>query len=115
MAKARQELHLELPPGEVAEIAERVVAALGWELSEEEEGQLVVDEDMTKLHCHCSPLRAELELHSAPERGTRLLVEGRVPGWGPVASQHVRRQTDLLTRRVGLEAVDAMRARRRGA
>ena len=112
MAKARQELHLELPPGEVAEIARRVVAALGWELSRDEEGRLVVDEDVTKLHCHCSPLRAALELHPTPERATRLLVEGRVPGWGPVASQHVRRQTDLLARRVGLEAIDAMRTQR---
>ena len=110
MAKARQQLSLELPPDEVVRLAETTAAELGWELSQESDGRLIVDEDATKLHCHCSPLHAELELE--PEENgmrTRLVVTGKVAGWGPLATEHVRRQTDLLSRRLGLAAISAGR------
>jgi hypothetical protein len=110
VAKARQQLLLELEPPDVERIAERVVSQLGWSLTRAP-GSLVANEDATKLHCHCSPLNAELELRPAGDTGTEVTVRGRVAGWGPIASQHVRRQTDLLTRRLGLAAVAATRSR----
>ncbi len=110
MAKARQQLSLELPPDEVVRLTETTAAELGWELSQESDGRLIIDEDATKLHCHCSPLHAELEL-KPEENGmrTRLAVTGKVAGWGPLATEHVRRQTDLLSRRLGLAAISAGR------
>jgi hypothetical protein len=115
MAKASQQLLLELPPDEVERLAETTVAELGWELSRQPGGRLIVDEDATKLHCHCAPLHAELDLHPTQAgRQTRLTVAGKVAGWGPVASQHVRGQTELLSRRLGLAAIAAVRDRAHG-
>lgn len=111
MAKASQQLLLELPPDEVERLAATTVAELGWELSREPGRRLIVDEDASKLHCHCSPLQAELELQPAPGgQQTRLTVTGKVAGWGPLATQHARSQTDLLARRLGLAAIAAASA-----
>jgi hypothetical protein len=108
MAKAHQQLLLDLPAEDVERLAERTVAELGWELSREPDGRLIVDEDATKLHCHCSPLHAELELRSSESsRQTSLNVSGKVAGWGPLATEHARSQTDLLARRLGLAAIAA--------
>ncbi len=112
MAKAGQQLLLDLPPSAVERIIKTAVAELGWKLTGEPDGRLIVDEEVTKLPCHCSPLHAELELR--PVQGgqqTKVDVTGRVPGWGPVASQHVRGQTDLITRRVGLAAIAVAKGR----
>ena len=82
----------------------RVVGDLGWSSESLEPGTFEIHEDPTRLHCHCSPLRAHLTFTPAAG-GTELRIDGEVPGWGPVASKHVRDGTDLLARRVGLEAV----------
>jgi hypothetical protein len=111
VAKARQQLLLELEPRDVERIAEEVARELGWDLTRAPGGDLAVNEDATRLHCHCAPLDAELELKAAGEARTELIIRGRVPGWGPIASQHVRRQTDLLARRLGLAAIAATRSR----
>ena len=105
MSKARSKLVLESEPSEVETLAERVAADLGWELERADVGHLVIYEDATRLHCHCSPLRAELQIRAAENGKSELAIMGRVAGWGPVASQHVREQTDLLTRRLGLAAI----------
>lgn len=105
MAKARQDLLIDLGAGELTRVVERVVGELGWELDASGRDGLLVHEDATRLHCHCAPIRAEVELGEAGDRRTRLTISGQVSGWGPVASRHVREQTDLLARRIGLAAV----------
>ncbi|GIK83233.1 MAG: hypothetical protein BroJett024_43380 [Alphaproteobacteria bacterium] len=105
VSKARSKLVLQSQPSELRNVARRVVADLGWEV-EHAKGALLVYEDATRLHCHCSPLRAELKFKAAENGETELVITGTVAGWGPIASQHVREQTDLLTRRLGLAAVN---------
>lgn len=70
MAKAQQEMLLELEPHEVEQIAEDVTCTLRLTLTRAPGGRLVANEDATKLHCHCSPLQAELELRPAGEAQT---------------------------------------------
>lgn len=107
VSRANRELNLNVDPANVIELARPVAAELGWILTTPEPGHLVVSEDPTRLHCHCSPLKAKLEFSSSDDGRTRLTVEGEVPGWGPIASRHVVQQTDLLTRRIGLAAIRA--------
>ena len=83
------------------------VRSLRWGLEHRGDGRIEVREDATRLHCHCSPLTARLTVHATGSGRTSLTIEGSVPGWGPVASQHVRSQTDLLARRIGLAAIRA--------
>jgi hypothetical protein len=109
VATAKQELVIELEARDLERVIDRVVANLGWDLSRPAADVLRADEDATKLHCHCAPLHAEMVLGQRANQ-TKLTIRGKVPGWGPVASQHVRRQTDLLARRVGLAAVQLQRS-----
>ncbi len=106
---SRREQTLELPLGgaETDAVCRSVVADLGWQLSERGDGTLVAAEDPSRLHCRRSPLRAELELAPRGIAKTTLAVHGAVSGRGPLAAQHVRSQTDLLTRRIGVEALRA--------
>ena len=78
---------------------------MAWVLESESRGRFRLREDATKLHCHCSPLEADLELSPAGEGATELAIDGRVPGWGLLAGKHAREQTQLLARRVGLAAI----------
>jgi len=87
-------------------IARQVVGRLGWSLSEGPDGRLDVAEDPARLHCHCSPLHARLTL-AGLEGSTTLSIAAEVPGWGPIATEHVRRQADLLARQIGLAASSA--------
>ncbi len=95
-------LRLPMPGAEVEALARRVASELGWAVEDSTPGRLTLAEDATKLHCHCQPLRAELSYDEGAPDATELRIEGRVPGWGPISSEHARRQTDLLTRRIGL-------------
>ena len=114
MSRSRASLRLPLGSAAAQRTAEGVAAGLGWEFESTGPGSLVIDEDATRLHCHCSPLRAHLTLRSLGADLTELRIDGRVPGWGPISSDHVRRQTDLLARRVGLAALDASRGQESG-
>ena len=104
MTKRRQELTLPLAPDDVAQVILDVSRDLGWSVAPATNGGFEIREDATKLHCHCTPLRVRLML-SATTEGTTLTIDGEVPGWGPIASQHAREQTDLLTRKLGLAAI----------
>jgi hypothetical protein len=91
-------------PG-VDAILERVSGELGWSLEREAPDRLRLHEDPTRLHCHCAPLEANVQLTPTASGETEVRIEGRVPGWGPVSGQHVREQTELLARRVGLALI----------
>lgn len=106
MARASQRLVIDRGPDAIAEAASEVAAALGWEVDVLSSNELILYEDATRLHCHCSPLRAELQLKSQEFGRTDVLVSGKVAGWGPVAAGHVRKQTDLLTRKLGLKILE---------
>jgi len=110
-AKAGSDLALGLDLQLAEEVAEEAVAKLGWSLERAQDGRLIVHEDASKLHCHCSPLRAELTFITSGPSSTELAIRGQVPGWGLIASKHAREQTDLLTRRIGLVAIAIIRQR----
>lgn len=97
---------LRIPIGRAAagEVVASAAGELGWSCEEAPDGRLEIREDATRLHCHCSPLRAIVETADGEGGGTRVEIAGEVPGWGPLASRHVREQTDLLTRRIALAA-----------
>ena len=109
MSTRRQDLTLPLQAEEARFVIENVAGELGWAVTRSDAGSFEVREDPTRLHCHCSPLRATLSLTPSGGR-TELGIEGEVPGRGPVASKHVREQTDLLARRVGLAALAVSRS-----
>lgn len=106
VSRSRQRLVLPLDRVDVDEVISRVSSELDWTLEREGPDQLTVSEDATKLHCHCAPLQASVELSSTAPGETEVRIEGRVAGWGPVSGQHVREQTELLARRIGLTAIN---------
>ena len=109
-SRSRQRLVLPLPKDRVDDLLSDVAGELGWKLERMAPEQLVVREDATRLHCHCSPIEATLSLAASEAGSTEVRIEGRVPGWGPLAGKHAREQTELLARRVGLAAVRVERA-----
>ena len=105
VSKRLQRIELPVRRAEAARVVAEAVTGLGWALDPLDDGSIEVREDTTRLHCHCSPLRARISLTDLNEAVTTAEIEGRVPGRGPVAAKHVREQTDLLTRSIGLRAI----------
>ena len=80
--------------------ARTAVAELDWPLEETEPGTLVATEDFARLHCHCQPMSVKIGLSASDEGRSTLLLRASVPGRGPIASQHLRTQSDVLARRI---------------
>ena len=110
VSKHRQTLKLPLPGDLAVTLVTKAATDLGWNLNVLADGSLEIHEDATRLHCHCSPLRALVTLTGIGESATVAEIEGRVPGRGPIAGKHVREQTDLLTRGIGRRALEAGRS-----
>jgi hypothetical protein len=105
VSRSRQRLVLPLDQPGVEAILDRVSSELGWTVERAAPDRLQVNEDATRLHCHCAPLEAGIRLTPTTSGETEVRIEGRVPGWGPVSAQHVREQTELLARRIGLALI----------
>jgi len=108
MATRRATIELPSPPDEAREICERVVGELRWDLVGDNPARVRGAEDPARLHCHCPPASAEIELTPA-DGGTALDVTVRVPAWGIVSSRQARSRLELLVRHI--EAAGADRGR----
>jgi len=110
MATRRATIELSSPPGEAREICERVLGELRWDLVDGDPARVRGAEDPARLHCHCPPAAANIEV-IAIDGGTALELTVRVPAWGIVSSRQARSRLELLVRNI--EAAAADRGRRR--
>lgn len=114
VTRSHQRLLIPLDRTEVRELLERVASELGWALEHQTRERARFREEASRLHCHCSPLEASVDLAQPDAGSTELTIEGRVPGWGPLAWTHVQEQTGLLARRIGLAAIEQREGRPAG-
>lgn len=110
MSTRRATIELTNPPAEARAICERVVGELRWDLIGGGPAHVRGAEDPARLHCHCPPASADIEL-TAIAAGTAVAVSVRVPAWGIVSSRQARSRLDLLVRHI--EAAGAARGGRR--
>lgn len=105
MSTDSQSLDLPVAIDRARLVCAEAAVGLGWQCERVAGSVLAVTEDATRLHCHRQPLSAEIRLEAGAAGQTRARIDGKVPGFGPISSQHVREQTALLARRIGLAAL----------
>jgi hypothetical protein len=100
MSKHSGTLDLPVPPDRAIDLCRRTLAALGWDLLEADAEHVRGREDVTLLRCRESPATVSFRLGPSEEGETLVHMETDVPGFGPIASRHLARRTDLVVRRL---------------
>ena len=97
MSRVDGALELAIGPDEVEQCWRRAIAELGWTVVTQRPGILEAREDFTRLACCQSPAETRLETaHS--QRGCKLRLATKVPGFGPLSSSHAKgRHSALVT------------------
>ncbi len=86
-------------------IARRALLELGWPVTLDEADRLVASEDFSKLCCNRQPIEVELRIVPSSDGEANLDILAKVPGRGPIASDHLRRQSLAMVRKLrGLSA-----------
>ena len=112
MSQHSEEFHLALPIGDSVNVCRATLQGAGWQITSDSDTRLVADESTNPLLSVSWPARIEVSLGADASRGTRVVMNGSIFGFGPIQSGYLRNA--MLTLRASIEraATQPARARR---
>lgn len=100
MSRLRGVLELGVSGDLVLSAGRQVFAELGWEVIAEDGRVLTAREDATRLCCHQSPAETTLRAGEIEGDSAAVVIETRVPGFGPISASHARDRQAAIVRLV---------------
>ncbi len=92
-------LELEADLDEAVATCDDALGALGWVVTEREDGRVSAYEEPSGLSCRTTPSTLEVLFEAWSARRTAVTVKLSAPGIGPVPARRAQRQMDALARR----------------
>src|SRR5262245_56942041 len=101
MSTHSEEFPLALPLSDSVSVCRATLRGAGWQITSDSDTRLVADESTNPLLSISWPARIEITVGAGPSRGTRVVMNGSIIGFGPIQSGYLRNA--MLTLRAAVE------------
>ena len=104
MPKQQQNLTLNFPAAMAVRACEQAIASLGWRMTGQTPTGLACVEVSPEVGVFAWPVNVDIALSGGQDPPTAVTMFGSNSGWGPIQSNHLRKQMGLLVARIQQEA-----------